>query len=154
MSNFSAAIHQNPTHTLITLSGTLSEDSILPDIDPKLPATLNFNKVSRINSRGIKIWYTWIARFKDPMRIRLQECPAIVIKSFNLVKGCFPAIVQVDSFYVPVFSEITGERKDVLLTRGKEFDSAKVTVPEQKDSKGNLMEVDVHDSYWAFSKLS
>jgi len=139
-----------PTHTLIALSGALSEDSQMPAVSVKLPIHINFKNVVRLNSRGIKLWCQWIGQFKAPARLHFEECPAIVVKSFNLVKGCIPDTAQVDSFFVPLYSSPTGERKDVLVVRGRDFDGKDVRVPEQKDSKGNPMEVDVHETYWSF----
>jgi ABC-type transporter Mla MlaB component len=135
---------------VLKISGAIDEFVQFPKIDPNLPLQIDFGEVTRINSRGIKLWCHWIGQFKAPTKIHLERCPTIVIKSFNLVKGCIPAVVQVDSFFVPLYSEQSGERRDFLVTRGHEFDQKSVKVPDQKDSKGNPMEVDVHDSYWEF----
>ena len=147
---FRAKVSTLADKTLVQLGGQLCEETQLPELKLNLPIHIDFNEITRINSRGIKIWCQWIIQFKPPVRLHFEQCPAIVIKTFNLVKGCIPRIAEVDSFYVPLYSSQTSERKDVLVKRGKEYVHATVRVPEQKDSKGNVMELDVHESYWAF----
>ncbi|MGZ3722133.1 MAG: hypothetical protein ACXVA9_04330 [Bdellovibrionales bacterium] len=147
---FKAVVNTTPKHTLLTISGTLGEDAELPELSVKLPIRINFKNLMRMNSRGIKKWYIWIHRFKAPAKIYLEDCPTNLINCFNMVKGSLTDLVQIDSFFVPVYSAKTGERKDVLLVRGKDFSPTSVTVPQQKDSKGNIMEIDVHDTYFSF----
>jgi hypothetical protein len=147
---FKAVVTTTFSNTQILLSGVLGEDSDLPEVKHNLPIRVNFKNVTRINSRGVKIWYIWCRRFKAPTKISLEECPVSLINCFNMVKGSLTEIMQVDSFIVPLYSVTTGERKDVLLVRGKNFSDDSVNVPQQKDSKGAIMEIDVHDSYFSF----
>jgi hypothetical protein len=147
---FKAVVNTTPTHTLLTLSGVLGEDAEMPDLSTKLPIRINLRGLTRINSRGVKKWYTWIHKFKEPVRIYLDECTPGMINTFNMVKGSHTEQMQIDSFLVPMYSAKTGERRDILLVRGKNFTDKSVNVPEQKDTMGNVMELDVHDSYFAF----
>jgi len=151
---FKAVVNTTSTHTLLTLSGVLGEDAELPELGMKIPIRINFKNLTRINSRGVKKWYLWIHRFKTPAKVYLEDCPPNLINCFNMVKGSLTEFTQIDSFYVPCYSSKTGERKDVLLIRGKHFSNTSVTVPEQKDSKGGVMELDVHDSYFSFLKAT
>jgi hypothetical protein len=69
-----------------------------------------------------------------------------------MVKGFLTEVMQVDSFFVPFYSQTTGERQDFLVVRGKHFDEVAVKVPELKDSQGNTMEADVSANYFSFLK--
>jgi hypothetical protein len=72
-----------------------------------------------------------------------------------MVQGFLPATGRVLSFYVPYYSEETGNEKLVLFRYGHEFtDQGMQNVPEIiKDDDGSEMEIDVVDSkYFKFIK--
>lgn len=71
-----------------------------------------------------------------------------------MVQGFLPTNGKVASFYVPFYSDESGEDKSVLFTQGKEYtDSGLGALPEVKDSAGKPMEMDVVEAkYFKFLK--
>ena len=60
---------------------------------------------------------------------------------------------KVESFYVPYFSEDSGNEKMVLLEEGKDFNGGEVTAPDEftDEETGDEMEMDVIESkYFKF----
>lgn len=129
---------------VVKLSGDLAEGAVLPEIESEPKININVGKITKLNSYGTRLWCIWVNRFKEPTQMYLEECPVIFVKSFSMVKGFLPANMEVLSFYVPFYSDATGERQDFLALKGKHFfDGGKLDIPEVKDSKGNPMEMDI-----------
>jgi hypothetical protein len=149
---FKMDVSVTPSHTAVNFSGVLDGTSVYQELNLNLPIVMNFNGITRIDSTGVRNWCIWINRLKASPLIEFEECRAILVKNFALVKGSIPENVQVTSFYVPVYSPTTGERREVLLSRGREFDQNGVKVPDQLDSGGKVMDIDVAESYWSFLK--
>ena len=78
----------------------------------------------------------------------------LMVKNFESIKGFLGKRARVFSFIVPFYSESTGERKNFLATWGVHYDAkGEVRIPEQLDSKGDPMEMDVvPDIYFSFLK--
>lgn len=97
------------------------------------------------NSSGIRDWLRWLrpAATQKGVTIQFFECPETFIQLANMISDFLPANSEVVSFYVPYYSEHTGETKKVLLTRGHEYFDEKVVIPELRDKEGNAMELDV-----------
>lgn len=139
--------------TFVDLSGAIDEKAQFGDVKLSFKVTINADKVSFINSVGTRAWCLWIQRFREPAEVTLVRCPAILVKSFNSVKGFLTPQCQIQSFYVPFYSDETGERKDVLLVRGTHFNGPKVQLPPVVDSAGKPMEMDVvAERYFTFLK--
>lgn len=151
---FRATVKHAKDSTHVEFVGALNESAQLPDLDVNLPIYLNFKQLTNINSSGIKMWWNWAQSFRPPTQIYLEECPPIFVKSFSFIKGLLTKQMQVNSFYLPFYSEQTAERVDFLLVRGQHFTNGlTIKVPELKDSKGNILEPDVNETtYFAFLK--
>jgi hypothetical protein len=151
---FQYVVNDGPTKLEIELMGALDERAKMPEVRSRDLVILNLAKLTQINSIGTRIWISWIQRFRPPARVILENCPVIMVKTFSVVRGSLPAHYQVNSFAIPFYSEETGERHDFFVLRGKHFgENQPVQVPEIKDSKGHLMEIDViAESYLAFLK--
>ncbi len=149
---FEVKVNPDAKETRVEMSGALNEQAELPDLRVNLPIHINLKNLTMLNSLGTKTWVTWARRFRPPLKIHLEQCPPVFVKSFSMVKGFLTEVMQVDSFFVPFYSQATGERKDFLVVRGEHFDGVSVRVPELKDSKGNTMESDVSANYFSFLK--
>ncbi len=101
-----------------------------------------------MNSAGIREWLRWIkpAAEMEKLTIQIYKCPEPFIQLANMIKEMIAKNAQIMSFYVPHFSNPTGEQKLVLLTRGHEFVDDKVSLPVVYDSTNTKMEVDVDQS--------
>lgn len=138
--------------TFVELGGAIDETADFGDIKTNQKLTINLENVTFMNSVGTRSWCLWIQRFREPTEVTLVRCPAIVVKSFSIVRGILTDHCTVQSFYVPYYSQATGERKDFLAIRGTHFLGPQVSIPPVHDSKGAVMELDVADSYFAFLK--
>lgn len=137
-----------------SFSGSLDEHAKFPESRPVSKAVIRLGGITLINSQGTRLWIGWIQRFRPPIQVVLEDCPVLFVKNFKLIKGFLPEHFVVNSFVLPFYSEATRERRDVLLERGIHFGhNAKLNIPEQLDSSGNKMEVDViENTYLSFLK--
>lgn len=150
--------------TLLKFEGYFNELADLPKINPTslLRLEINFAGVTYINSAGIGIWVRWIddieKRAADGFEILLTECPRAVVSQLANVMGFLSKRAVVGSFFVPYFSEETDEARDVLFRLGHEYmigRPSKLSAPQIKDSKGNMMSPDVDPTkYFAFLHLN
>lgn len=129
----------------------------LTDIDNILRLEIWFGPTVFWNSTGIRDWIQWIAPLADKRNVKifLYTCPETVIYLINMVSDFSPRNAEVNSFYVPFFSDKTSETKRVLLRRGTDFTGDKVKLPEVLDQNGTIMQIDVIEKkYFKFLKSS
>lgn len=151
---FEYEIHENAGVTEFTFSGALDEHAKFPEVRPTMKAVIRVGGITVLNSQGTRMWIGWLTRFRPPIEVSLEECPILFVKNFSLVKGFLPEHFHVRSFFVPYYSEATRERRDVLLEEGVHYGrGVRMTLPQQLDSAGMPMEVDVVEStYFKFLK--
>jgi hypothetical protein len=141
--------------TIWAFKGTLDETVRLPE--PEEGTELircDLENLSYVSSNGLLEWRNWITRLSQIPRlyIVLEKCPVTFVKFLGKFKGMLTPRVQVDSFFVPYFSEKTREETDTLFRRGKEYDNAgQINPPQVVDSTGEPMQMDVfQNSYFSF----
>lgn len=150
-------LHKNPQADFLELAieGKIDEDATLDEMNqiPVQKVYINLGKLLSINSSGIRKWINWMASFGD-RKIYIHEAPRFFIDQANMVAEFLTPQTKVVSFYLPFFSEATEEEKNVLVDTTKALASGQFQMPEDvKDSKGELMEVDVNlPKYLAFTK--
>ncbi|WP_295901134.1 hypothetical protein [uncultured Bdellovibrio sp.] len=144
--------------TTILLRGSLNEYASALDgveVNPNFDLNIDLKDLKSINSLGIRNFHAWIHRIQC-QRLRLFYCPRPFINQMNLVEGFLPDKAEIESFFVPYYSERTGEDAMVLYTKYLEYkksDDGKVVLsfPEMQDSEGNKMELDIFkDQYFRF----
>jgi hypothetical protein len=150
--SFSAAVERRTDTTFVKLTGVIDEYAQMPEVQGGGVVVVHLGGVTSINSIGSRAWLGWLQRLGGEARVQLEECPVVFVKSFNFVRGFLATNTKVGSFYVPFYSEATGERRDVLAVRGTHFGvGPKVKIDPPLDSKGGAMELDVvEDSYFGF----
>jgi anti-anti-sigma regulatory factor len=141
---------------VVSLSGSVDEDANFAalDLGGATGVILDLEKVSAINSVGIREWIKWIKQIPSSAQISLRKCPKIIVDQINMVAGFLPAGAKIQSFFVPYFAESSGTEKMVLFENGKEFtDTGLGALPEIKDDSGEVMEMDVIEAkYFKFLK--
>jgi hypothetical protein len=139
----------------IELSGVLDEFAALPAVKGTGKIYVNLDKITMINSNGVRQWYNWIQVFKPPGQVILEKCPYLFVKNFSGVKGFITTVVKIASLYVPCYSEESGENLNFLAVNGVHFwPPDKFNFSGVKDSAGREMEPDVNiENYFAFLKL-
>ncbi|WP_413582502.1 hypothetical protein [Bdellovibrio sp. HCB288] len=143
--------------TTLKLNGTLNEYSSALDgveVNPQFDLNLDLKDLTAINSLGIRNFHSWIYSI-ECQRLRLFHCPRVFVNQLNLVDGFLPPKTEIESFFVPYFSESTGEEMNVLFTKFLEYKSiagkTKINFPVVTDAQGNSMELDVMpDQYFRF----
>lgn len=143
--------------TTIHLKGSLNEYSSSldgVDVNPRFDLDIDLRELTALNSLGIRNFQKWIFNVRCE-RLRLFYCPRLFVNQINLIEGFLPKKTEVESFFVPYFSEKTGEDAAVLFTKYLEYKKVEgkivLSYPEVLDSQGEAMELDVtSDQYFRF----
>ncbi|KYG67955.1 hypothetical protein AZI87_01385 [Bdellovibrio bacteriovorus] len=143
--------------TTILLKGSLNEYSSALDgveVNPNFDLSIDLKDLQAINSLGIRNFHNFIQRVRC-QRLKLFYCPRVFVNQLNMVEGFLPDKAEIESFFVPYFSEQSGEDAQVLFTKFLEYKKVKdkivLSIPEMQDSQGNRMDLDVFkDQYFRF----
>lgn len=156
MGQFQIEKRKDGENLVVTVKGSIDEDAVLASVgfDGAQVIHLDLDKVSSINSCGIREWIKWLKTAPPSSKIVYKNCPKIIVDQINMVAGFLPENGKVDSFYVPYFNESSGAEKMVLFRTGNEFRDGEVNPPsEVKDDGGEPMEMDVIEAkYFKFLK--
>ena len=101
----------------VELIGTIDEDaefSELLGLEQKT-MTFDFNKVSMINSCGIREWIRFLEKIPAQTHVVYNNCPQIIIEQINMVHGFFRQGATINSFYAPYFCETCDKETKVHL---------------------------------------
>lgn len=131
--SFAFKISETAGNTQIHFSGSLDENSKLPDNADTFHGNLilNMADVNQINSMGCRTWVNWIKSLKAEGQIRLAECSAPVIGQANILIGFLPGHVKVDSFFVPYSCPMCNGVQLKLYNTKDAFVNGQVTVKEK-----------------------
>ncbi len=156
MGQFQIEKRKDGESLVVTVKGSIDEDAVLASVgfDGAQTIQLDLDKVSSINSCGIREWIKWLKTAPPSSKIVYKNCPKIIVDQINMVAGFLPENGKVDSFYVPYFNENSGAEKMVLFRSGNEFKDGELKPPpEVKDEGGEPMEMDVIEAkYFKFLK--
>lgn len=137
----------------LTLKGNIDEDANFAAATVQGNAvTVDLEGVTAINSVGIREWIKWTKTLPSGCKMTVRNCPKIVVDQINMVLGFLPPGSKVESFFVPYYSDASGNEKMVLFVNGREFKNGKVTPPDTvQDDAGETMEMDVIEAkYFKF----
>lgn len=111
----------------------------------------DFGKVTTVNSMGIRYWITWLHN-SPGIVFHFKNCPVCIVDQINNVSDFMPSGTTVESFFVPYYSEFTGEEKHELYVLKQDFQRGQIPkVKSILDSQGNAMEIDVYpQKYFKF----
>lgn len=143
--------------TTLLLSGDLNEHSSALDsitVNPDFDLHIDIQGLGALNSLGVRNFSKWINSVQCS-HLRFFYCPRNFITQLNLIKNFIPLKSEIESFFVPYFSEALGEEQRVLFTKSLDYrkENGKVVLnfPEVLDSQGNPMDLDVFkDQYFRF----
>lgn len=154
--SFSITKKPEASQLVFDLKGGIDEDANFtpPDLGSFMIVVLDLAGVTAINSVGIREWIKWVKSFPTSIKLKVRHCPKIIVDQINMVAGFLPAGTDIESFYVPYYSENSGTEKMVLFEKGKEYDENGFNPPaEVKDETGEVMEMDVIEAkYFKFLK--
>lgn len=143
--------------TIIQLKGDLNEYSSALNavvVNPAYDLHIDLRDLAAINSLGIRDFVGWIHKVQC-QRLRFFFCPRIFIVQLNMIDGFLPKKAEIESFFVPFYSEVSGEESMVLFTKYLEYNKVEgktvLKIPIVHDSQGLKMELDVFlDQYFRF----
>lgn len=157
MSQFKVAKTENQGVVSLALEGQIDEDATFEayNLSSAQEVVLELEKVSAINSCGIREWVKWVKSAKPGTKITMKHCPKVIVDQINMVAGFLPENGLVESFYVPYYAEGSGNEKMVLFRNGQEFTGGNLKPPAgiKDDETGDEMEMDVIEAkYFKFLK--
>lgn len=157
MSEFKAEKMANGEEVTVKLQGHIDEDAQFASLglDGAKKVVLDLDSVTAINSCGIREWIKWIRTAPSGAVVVYKKCPKVIVDQINMVSGFLPDNGKVESFYVPYYSDETGNEKMVLFSEGAEFKQGDLFPPDavKDDETGEEMEMDVIEAkYFKFLK--
>jgi len=153
MSTLTITSKEDPDSFTISIVGLINESFLQKSL--RVPANkkviIDFSKVTSINSLGIRHWIQWLRTYPNSKYI-FHSCPQCVVEQMNSVVGFLPQHCTIESFFVPYYSEESGEEVQVLYKLNKDyFENKAVTPKEMYDSHGKKMELDTYpQKYFKF----
>lgn len=101
----------------VELIGAIDEDADFKELTGLEQKTMafDFDKVTMINSCGIREWIKFIEKIPAKSRIVYKNCPQIIIEQINMVHGFFRQGATIESFYAPYYCEKCGKEAKIHL---------------------------------------
>jgi hypothetical protein len=133
-------------------TGSIDEDANFGEIEKVQEKEYNFDfdKVTMINSCGIREWINFIEKLPGDSKIVYKNCPQIIIEQMNMVHGFIREGAVIESFYAPYYDEETDNEHKILLKASQVVDGK---APAIKSPEGNDMEFDaIEEQYFSFLK--
>jgi len=92
---------------------------------------INIERVTSVNSMGIRKWMEWIMKLPAALKITFVKCPKVMVEQFNMVDNFLPVNAIVASFYVPYYNEEIDEVINMLYELGKHYQTGQITPLEE-----------------------
>ena len=101
----------------VELIGAIDEDSDFKELQglEQNNIVFDFDKVSMINSCGIREWIKFLETIPEKINIVYRNCPQIIIEQINMVHGFFRKGASIESFYAPYYCEKCGKENKMHL---------------------------------------
>lgn len=105
------------------LEGPISEKTPLYEYNIRnaTEVHVDMEKVTFINSIGVRNWILWTCKLHEGIRFTLAKCPFVIVNQINTVHGFLPKTARIESFFAPYICEC-GAETTLLFQRGKEYE--------------------------------
>lgn len=112
------------------LEGPISEKTEIfsHDVRKAKSLKLDLQRVTFINSIGVKNWISWMMSVPNNCPVQLRHCPFVIISQINMVQGFLPPHARIESFYAPYVNK-DGDELVRLLVRGVDYEYAEPGKP-------------------------
>ncbi|MFW5871861.1 MAG: hypothetical protein ACOCUT_02035 [bacterium] len=112
---------------------------------------IDFDKVSMINSCGIREWITYLETIDSQSKITYVNCPPVIVNQMNIVAGFLTPNAKVESFYAPYYDE---EEDEEIIKLLKVEDIKDGKAPVLTNDNGEELEFDgIEKQYFNFINL-
>ncbi|MBX3023020.1 MAG: hypothetical protein KF799_15195 [Bdellovibrionales bacterium] len=126
-------INKTGTSYEFVIEGAIGEGSTIfaQDVRDATRIVMNAEKMTYINSIGVKNWILWTVRIPKSCAFILTKAPLVMINQASTVVGFMPPSGQVESFNAPFVCPQCDTEKMVLLTAGKDYHYATADKPSR-----------------------
>lgn len=138
----------------IEFIGPIDEDSSFDEISNLGSNNIifDFEKVTLINSCGIREWVKFIEGLDSEISFSYRNCRQIIIEQINMVKGFIRDGAKVDSFYAPYYCESCDKEFKIPL-KYSQISERKAPVVNCPECEKNELEFDaIEAQYFQFIK--
>jgi thiol-disulfide isomerase/thioredoxin len=134
----------------VELVGVIDEDAVFDKIKnlQMNKFVFDFNKISMINSCGIREWIKYLQEIEGASII-YQNCPQIIIEQVNMVHGFIRKGIEVESFFAPYFCPNCDTEKKILL-KNAEVLNFKAPTKQCNTCKSDLEFDAIEKQYFSF----
>lgn len=110
MSSFQSNMTVSGQTALVTMSGPLDENSRLDrhDFRPYAEIQFDLRDISRVNSRGVRLWFKWTRGLDQNKKYSITHLPRVLVAQANLVQGLIPKFIKVCAIELPYYCERCG----------------------------------------------
>jgi hypothetical protein len=126
-------VHRDGGSIQVEVTGPIDETTPLNTI-PLAGAkelTLDMTGVTRINSIGVKNWILWTLGVPKGCKVRILNCPFVIVNQANVVAGFVKFGMMIESFRMPYACESCGHEEEKQARRGVEFEYSTQDKPKQ-----------------------
>lgn len=110
----------------IAIEGPIGENSKVFTVDLRdtTRIVLDLEKVTYINSIGVKNWILWTVRVPPKAEFILKNVPLVIVNQASMVVGFIPDNGVIESFSAPYVCPSCNTEKMVSLRRGEHYQYA------------------------------
>lgn len=118
----------------VELIGAIDEDADFKELNglEQKTVSFDFDKVTMINSCGIREWIKFLENIPATTNIVYKNCSQIIIEQINMVHGFFRKGASIHSLYAPYFCEKCNKEYKIHLSADqiKDRKAPKVLCPK------------------------
>jgi hypothetical protein len=128
-------VNKNQGNYEVFIEGSIGEGSPLFQLDVRdaVSISIDMEKLTYINSVGVKGWIQWTLRVPPKSKFNLRRVPLVIINQASMVSGFLPAQAVIENFQAPFVCPDCNTETVVPLTRGKEYEYAAGSQPKRVD---------------------
>lgn len=117
------------------LEGAIGEGAPLfqQDIRGMKRISMDMEKVTYINSVGVKAWIQWVSKISNDCPLTFRHLPLVMINQASTVVGFMPLHANIESFFAPFVCPECNTESTILLSRGKDYEYANASAPRKID---------------------
>ena len=139
--------------TVVSLSGSIDENADVKAVFEQLrgPATVNLQRVGRVNSMGVHRWIPLVTKFAAQHRTTIEEISYSLVQNANVVANLFGS-AQVMSCMAPYYCGRCKANFTLRVTADEIAHTGGLAPERTCERCSSPLEFDELDGYFAFFK--